>query len=204
MGRLVTNQARALASTHHPALENLRTVLVQAGVGPKVRLTGADGVPVSGCERYLFNNGTTRLLGLVPDMERPAGEQIEVRLDGEYAIYDVRRKRYLGFGDRFRTVIEPGEPRLFAFVSSKITGLELKVQASAALGEEVALNFRTTGTDNLRSVARVTVTGPDGQVRRIYGGNRDIEGSTGKAAFRTALNDPAGEWLQKGSDHYEV
>ena len=57
------------------------------------------------------------------------------------------------------------------------------------------LNFRTTGTDNLRSVARVTVTGPDGQVRRIYGGNRDIEGSTGKAAFRTALNDPAGEWL---------
>ncbi len=178
-----------------PALENLRKVLARAGVGPKVRLIGAGGSPVSGCERYLFNNGTTRLLGLVPDMERPAGEQIEVRLDGEYAIYDVRRKRYLGFGDRFRTVIEPGEPRLFAFVSSKITGLELQAQASAALGEEVNLNFRTIGTDNLRSVARVTVTGPDGQVRRIYGGNRDIEGSTGKAAFRTALNDPAGEWL---------
>jgi len=41
----------------------------------------------------------------------------EIKLDGEYAIYDVRAKRFLGNGDRFRTVIEPGEPRLFAFVA---------------------------------------------------------------------------------------
>ena len=180
---------------HGPALENLRTVMGKAGVEPKVRLTGADGNPVSGCERYLFNNGTTRLLGLVPDMVRPAGERIEVRLDGKYTIYDVRQKRYLGTGDRFLTMIEPGKPRLFAFVASRITGLELDAPSTAGLGRKVALNFRTSGIDDLRSVARVTVTDPSGTEHAIYGGNRDIMDSAGSATFRTALNDPAGEWL---------
>ncbi|MBW7995657.1 MAG: hypothetical protein FVQ81_03590 [Candidatus Glassbacteria bacterium] len=178
-----------------PALENFRTVLSHAGKEPKVRLTGSDGKPVSGCERYLFNNGTTRLLGLVPDMERPEAEQIEIRLDGEYAIYDVRSKRYLGSGDRFRTVIRPGVPRLFAFVTGRITALELQAPASAGLGGEIVLNFHTAGVGDLRSVAVVTVIDPEGNVRGIYGGNRDIEGSTGSSSFRTALNDPAGEWL---------
>jgi hypothetical protein len=184
-----------LDESHQPALENLRTVLGQAGIEPKIRMTGGKGDPVSGCERYLFNNGSTRLLGLVPDMSRPKSERIEIRWDGEYAIYDVRNKRYLGSGDRFRTVIEPGVPRLFAFVDSRITGLKLECPESLKLGEEVSLRFSTTGADNLRSVAIVTVTDPTGRTRRIYGGNRNIEGSSGMSSFRTALNDPSGDWL---------
>ncbi len=184
-----------LDGTNGPALENLRAVLAEAGKSPKISLTGAGGVPVSDCERYLFNNGSTRLLGLVPDMGRARTEQIEVRLDGEYAIYDVRDRRYLGSGDRFRTEIEPGVPRLFAFVDGRVTGLELQAPATAGLGQEVALNFDITGAAGLRSVACITVTDPSGEVRSIYGGNSDIEGSSGAASFRTALNDPAGQWL---------
>lgn len=181
--------------THQTALQNLRTVLKEAGISPKVSLIGSEGTQLSGCESYLFNNGSTRLLGLVPDMSRPETEPIELRLDGEYTIYDVRSKRYLGSGDRFRTVIEPGEPRLFAFVEGRITGLNLESPAELKRGEEVTLNFRTTGAKNLRSVARVTVTDPTGKVRRVYGGNRNIEDSVGESSFRTALNDPPGEWL---------
>jgi len=181
--------------THETALENLQTVLSRAGIEPKVRLTGADGAPVSRCERYLFNNGTTRLLGLIPDMERPENEQIEIRWSGDYTIYDVRNKSYLGSGDRFRTVIKPGEPRLFAFVAGRITGLELEGPETAKLGSEIPLSFRTTGAEGLRSVARVTVTDPAGKVRKIYGGNRSIDNSSGNSSFRPALNDPAGEWL---------
>lgn len=180
---------------HGPALENLRQVLEIAGVRPRVRLTGADGSPVSGCERYLFNNGATRLLGLVPDMGRSGAERIEVRLDDELSIYDVRRKRFLGRSDRFLTVIEPGEPCLFAFVNGRITGFELQAPSAAGLGEEVTLEFRASGTGDLRSVACVTVTDPSGVEREIYGGNRDIVDSSGNASFRTALNDPAGVWL---------
>ncbi len=184
-----------LDGTSGEALSNLRAVLAETGKKPKISLTGKGGVPVSGCERYLFNNGGTRLLGLVPDMGRGQDEQIEVRLDSEYAIYDVRARRYLGSGDRFRTEIEPGVPRLFAFVEGRITGLDLIAPATAGLGQEVPLNFHTTGSANLRSVACITVTDPTGEVRSIYGGNSDIEGSSGAASFRTALNDPSGEWL---------
>ena len=131
-----------LNAANGPALDNLRKVLSQSGIAPRVSLTGADGSPVSGCERYLFNNGTTRLLGLVPGMERPAGERIEVRLDGDYAIYDVRRKRFLGTGDRFLTVIEPGKPELFAFVSGRITGLNLRSPGRQRSAMRFPLNFR--------------------------------------------------------------
>ncbi len=178
-----------------PALEDMRKVLSGSGVAPKVQIAGADGSPVSGCERYLFNNGSTRLLGLVPDMDRPAEERIEVRLDGSYAIYDVRHKSFLGRGDRFLTVIEPGVPQLFAFVADRITGISLESPSRAARGEEIALSFKTSGAGDLRSVAVVTVTDPAGKERRIYGGNRDIVGSAGAASFRTALNDPAGDWI---------
>ncbi len=181
---------------HRTSLERLRKVLSQAGIEPKVRLTGADGKPVSGCERYLFNNGATRLLGLVPDMEREGSEQIQIRLDGgECAIYDVRAKRYFGYGDRFQTEIEPGVPQLFAFVKSRVSDLELQAPTTATLGEEIDLSFSTSGAEDLRSVALVKVTDPKGKVHRIYGGNRDIQNSSGTSSFRTALNDPTGEWM---------
>ncbi len=178
-----------------PALEAMRKVMVSSGIAPKVRLTGADGAPVIGCERYLFNNGSTRLLGLIPDMERPAGERIEVQLGGSYAIYDVRHKSFLGVGDRFLTRIEPGVPQLFAFVAERITGIHLESPRTALRGAEIPLDFKTSGAGDLRSVVSVTVTDPSGKERRIYGGNRDIVNSAGAASFRTALNDPAGDWI---------
>jgi len=184
-----------LDGTHHQALENLRLVLDRASIHPIVRLIGANGAPVVGCERYLFNNRTTRLLGLVPDMDRPDREEIEIRWEGERTVYDVRDSRYLGSGERLRTVIEAGVPRLFAFVSGRVTGLELEIPARARLGEEIRFDFRILGIDDFRSVTMVTVTDPNGKTRRIYGGNRNVENSAGKSSFRTALNDPAGEWL---------
>jgi hypothetical protein len=181
--------------THEETLARLRAVLDRAGIKPKVRLSGATGSPLTGCERYLFNNGSTRLLGLVPDMERVEEEKVEIRLENEAAIYDVREQRYLGFGDRFHTLVRPGEPDLFAFVSQRITGLDLQAPSSASLGEEITLRFKTSGVSDLRSVARVTVTDSTGTVRAIYGGNRTIERTVGTSSFRTALNDPVGEWL---------
>jgi hypothetical protein len=46
----------------------------------------------------------------------------------------------------------------------------------------------------MRSVAIITVTGPDGKVIPWYGGNEDIFSGTGSFSFRTALNDPVGTW----------
>jgi hypothetical protein len=179
---------------NEPALEKLKKVLEASGVRPKIGLTSLAGKPVTGCERYLFNNGSTMLLGLVPDMEKPASENVRIELGRKFIIYDVRDRRFLGEGSSFETGIEPGVPRLFAFIADRITGVELKSPVMAALGEEVKLDFSVLGASGLRSVATVSVTDPAGHEVRIYGGNRDITDGTGHASFRTALNDPSGDW----------
>ncbi len=177
-----------------PALEKMKQVLYAAGIEPKVRLSSLADKPVTDCDRYLFDNGSTKLLGLVPDMNKPQSEKIRITLDKSFAIYDVRDKRYLGSGAVFQTEIEPGVPKLFAFISDRITGMDIQAPSQAALGQEVKVDFRISGVPDLRSVAKVVVTGPAGRQVRIYGGNRDILNGSGNTSFRTALNDPAGDW----------
>jgi len=175
-------------------LRRIQVVLKDAGISPKVRMTGIDGTPVSECARYLFNNGSTRLLGLVPDKSRAEPQRIRFSFEGEAAIYDVRKRQYLGTATEFETEIEPAVPRLFALVKSRITGIAARGPAQAQLGNEVRIDFTAQGTVDLRSVATITVEDPDGRTIPWYGGNEDIVSATGAHSFRTAFNDVPGVW----------
>lgn len=72
--------------------------------------------------------------------------------------------------------------------------MDIQAPAQAAPGQEVKVDFRISGVPDLRSVAKVVVTDPAGRQVKIYGGNRDILNASGSTSFRTALNDPAGDW----------
>jgi hypothetical protein len=175
-------------------LKRLQVVLNDAGISPKVRMAGVDGTPVSGCARYLFNNGSTRLLGLVPDKGRTQPQRIRFSFEGDAAIYDVRKRQYLGTATGFETGIEPAVPRLFALVKRRITGLAATGPAPVRLGNEVRIEFTAQGTADLRSVAAITVEDPGGRIIPWYGGNEDIVSGMGAHSFRTALNDAPGVW----------
>ncbi len=176
------------------ALKNLKTILDDAGVHPKVRTAGMDSTPVSGCAGYLFNNGSTRLIGLIPDKSESGSQRIRLSFDGKAAIYDVRKKQYLGTATEFEADIEAAVPRLFAMIEARITGVDAKGPTQVKPGDEVKIDFSVQGPVALRSVATITVTGPDGKSIPWYGGNEDIVSGAGKVRFRTALNDPAGTW----------
>ncbi|MFC1613829.1 beta-galactosidase [Gemmatimonadota bacterium] len=178
-------------------LENILRVLETAGIQPKIKLTTLAGEPVTTCERYLFNNGTTGLLGLMPNMYMEGSQKVRISLPGSFTVYDVRNKRYISAGEEFETEIEPGVPALFAMVAGRIRGLQLDAPRSAKLGEEVKATFRVEGLSDLSSVAKITVTSPDGNHLRFYGENTDITASTGSVSFKTALNDPKGDWVVK-------
>ncbi len=177
-----------------PGLEKIKRILTAAEIKPKVRLTSLGGDPIGNCASYLFNNGSTRLLGLVPDKEKLAAQRVRITLEEGAAVYDVRRKRYLGSGSVFETEIAPAVPQLFALVKGQIGGLDLRAPSSTRLGEEVRIDFRVHGAGNLRSVAKVIVTDPMGRQIRFYGGNENITNGAGNAVFRTALNDRSGTW----------
>jgi len=176
-------------------LDHISLVLQNAGVQPKIRLTDLAGRPVTTCERYLFNNGTTRLLGLVPGMSTEGSQKVRVSLPGSFSIYDVRNKRFIGTGGAFETEIEPGVPALFAMVADRVRGIRLDFPRTGKLGETVKINFTIDGLNDLSSVAKIVVTDPAGRQLRYYGGNSDITTSAGHTAFRTALNDPKGDWV---------
>ena len=181
-----------------PAMEKLKQVITAAGIQLSVRLTSLAGARVADCESYLFNFGSTRLLGLVPDKDKPASERVRIAFEqkGEQkgALYDVRRKRYVGAGSTFETEIEPAVPRLLALVETRISGLELQAATNARLGEAVTVQFRIASSPQLRSVAVVNVTDPSGREMRHYGGNQEIANGAGTVTFRTALNDARGVW----------
>ncbi len=181
-----------------PTLEKVKRVLAAAEIYPKVTLSSASGKPISDCDSFLFKNGTTQLLGLLPGKDGSATNNVLIKFNKGGALYDVRQKRYLGSGATFETEIEASVPRLFALLERRIAGVEIQSPAAAQRGEEVTINFRVheanRGVNNLRSVAKVVVTDAAGREVKIYGGNRDIVNGAGNIRFRTALNDPAGLW----------
>ncbi len=177
-----------------PTLRKLQQVFNAAGVEPAIRLESRAGQRITDCETYLFNQGSTRLLGLIPDYERPATPQARLVFNQPGALYDVRRRRYLGYGSTFETTLEPAAPQLFALVAARISGLTVQAPSRASLGAEAPVQFRVTGADQLRSVAKVVVTDAAGREVSFYGGARDIVNGAGMVSFRTALNDSAGVW----------
>jgi hypothetical protein len=183
-----------LEGRNRPALDDMAAVLKDAGLSPKASISLGNGEPVAGCPAYLFNNGTTRLLGLVPDKDGDSVRKIRVRLESPGTVYDVRKKAFVATGSEFETDIEPAVPRLFAIVKEPIAGLEAKGGGTWTAGEEVAAEFQVTGVPDLRSVAKVEVFDPAGKPVRYYSGNEDIQNGKGRTQIRTALSDPRGEW----------
>jgi Beta-galactosidase trimerisation domain len=198
-----------------PALEKMKRLLAAAGINPTVKLRTPAGERVVDCETYLFNFGSTLLLGLVPDKEKvapaapgspvalvapSATQKVRIVFERSGVLYDVRQKRHLGSGSVFEIEIEAGVPRLLAMVENRIGGLELQSNARARLGEAVNLQFRIATSPRLRSVAKVRVIDPTGREMRYYGGNHEITGGTGSISFRTALNDSPGSWRVEVTD----
>jgi hypothetical protein len=175
-------------------LERLQRVFSAAGIRPAVKLESLTGNRVADCETYLFNLGSTQLLGLVPDKEKPSVQRVRLVFNQPGALYDVRQKRFLGRSAVFETEIEPAIPRLFALIPSRIDGVELQATARSKPGDEVTINVRVAGARPLRSVAKIEVTDAAGRKIAHYGGNRDIVDGAGSFSFRTALNDPPGVW----------
>ena len=146
------------------------------------------------CAAYLFNLGSTRLLGLIPDKNFEGKRKIVVRFEGKASVYDVRRKEFLGSEDRFEATIEPAVPRLFAMVAGPVRGIETASAGAKDRGDEISMEFRVLAGPGLRSVAKVEVFDPSGKSAAHYGRNVDVVDGHGRFSFRTALNDIAGVW----------
>jgi hypothetical protein len=189
-----------LEGRNQKTLDQIKSVLSEAGIEPKVTMASLNGQPISGCASYLFRNGTTQLYGLVPDKNRREKEKIQVAFEQEKTIYDVREQKLVSKGSSFVTEIEPAVPKLFAFLNGTVTSAEVKTASQVALGNEVQVQFQVNGLNEYRSVATVSIINPEGEVLQYYGSNVDIVDGKGIFSFRTALNDLTGSWRIEVTD----
>lgn len=104
--------------------------------------------------------------------------------------YDVRAHRLLGAGPS--TITQERSPAVLVFAPQKVAGVKLTATPSVKRGQQATFEVRVQ--PSIKTVVRLTATGPDGKPRPWYDLNVTIKGGKGSAAFQPALNDLIGEW----------
>ncbi len=101
-------------------------------------------------------------------------------------LYDVRKGKYLGFGNRFRIELTPGDGTLLAALPQKVQKINLKQSGD----KEITASVATKGS----GIFVLKCFGPDGKERKTYHQVLKYENGTGKFHIPLALNDMPGDW----------
>jgi beta-galactosidase len=191
-------------------------LLAQGGVRPRLQVLRTSGEPLIAVESVFFRSGQNEYLGLLykpdiiyflngdinwicknydlqPDM---SPVPILVKLNKRYHIYDVRKGRYIGFSNRIRAEVIPGQALLYSLLPYQVTGVSLRGRARANRGERTPfqVSLQTEGSAPGMHCFHVEVVSPCGHAIREYAQN--VIGSKGSASFTVpfALNDREGIW----------
>ena len=176
----------------------IRKVLVEhANVRGDVEVLDPLGNLRTDIRSYVFDSGRAIFLGLLPPraLTTPPGEELTVKLQRPYHVYDVRRRQYLGETDTVRTGILPAEAKLLAFLPERIGGLNVSLsQPAARPGEVVELQgaLLPESLGDCRLVVRIEVFN-DGQLQDEYTTNLTFAGSFNHPV-PLALNQPPGTY----------
>lgn len=166
-------------------LARLRQVLEQAGVAPTREVEGED-IDFIVHKRL----GDLRLLVV---FGRGA---LTVRPPVGSVAYDARTHKLLGTGTT--TLTQERSPAVLVFSPLKVAGVKLTATPSVKRGQQATFEVRLQ--PGIRTVVRLTATGPDGKPRPWYDVNVAIKNGQGSATVRPALNDSVGRWKFVATD----
>ncbi len=186
-----------LAHSNEPSLSRIRKLFNKENLASGITFTTRTGEPASSVEKYSFseNSRSSRLLGLLPG-KTGKDEEINLHINDVVHLYDIRNKKYLGSGKDFKIKVKTSVPELFGLVQGKIDNIEVEAPSGLIRGEKATLNFDIVGMgiSDLKSVVRVDVYNPLGEIINYYSKNCDITDSSGSYSFDIALNDLPGLW----------
>lgn len=185
-----------------------------AGLQPSARiLDPRTDTPLPYRPLYAFRRGRATLLGslrgrLARSGGSPVlidqGRSLTVNDDAKFAwsgmrhIYDVRGRKYLGYGESATLALPSFEGRLLCLLPYEVEGVTLCGPESARPGELVKFNARVTTADGAEPgehVLAFEVTSPTGARRPLYGCVRPAADGMAELTIPMALNDPLGEWI---------
>ena len=197
----------------------LRGVLGWAGISAPAALSAAGG-PAIGYERFAFERGRTRYLGILRDMrpqpegERPSWfgpawrqadsdvETVRVGLSERRHVYDVRAGVYLGNTQEVTIAVPAGDAVLLGLLPYRVSGVRVTAPARRRSGEGLDYRAEVLTSDAQRGdhVLRVEFLDPAGRSVACYSRNVLAAGGVYAGHVPLALSDRPGTWRIEVTD----
>ena len=130
-----------------------------------------------------------------------AAKPIRVDLPGQAVVYDMRAGKCLGRRGRIDAQSKQGDAVLYALLPYRVRSVQVQAR-NAQQGEAVEYSVQVqpdAGAAGLH-VFRVEVEGPAARRLPHYDTKLVAAKGTASGSFRTALNDPVGQWTVRATD----
>jgi hypothetical protein len=171
--------------------------LEAAGVRPRFRLVGPDGVPARDIETYIFENGEVTVVALlrdfVPSADLSSREAVVMTLPRPLNAYDVRTGRRLGNTDRLAVEVDPVEPVLLALSERPLAPPSISGPSNIRLGSNAEFQIRSDSPAAV-DVVHLDVIDPAGNIVAHYSGNLLVPRGGVSKLLPLAFNDQPGIW----------
>ena len=176
-----------------------RSLIERAGIRGDVEVQDQLGNLHTDVRSYIFDNGRAIFLGVLADRtcSDPPGEELLIKLNRAFHVYDVRRHQYLGETDSVHTGILPCEPKLLAFLPERLAGLEVSLAKDAYKPGDVVELRGTLFPSTLKDVSTVV------HVDVLHEG-KALEAHACNVAFQGALDHPIPLSLNQDKGYYEI
>jgi hypothetical protein len=185
-----------LAALNDPARKLVRTFLAAAQIQPAITVR-ADPPAESGFG-VRFRSGEAVYLGL----SAPPGGRRKISLSfarlnpSKRCVYDVRAQKYLGRAVSLEYAMKDSDGELLALLPRQIGEVSLRAPKRAERGRPAPVSLALDGwkPDLGRTVFRLEVYDPAGNLNTAYTRTIGCEAGRADPAIPFALNDPPGDW----------
>ena len=175
--------------------------LKRSGIVPFARLESDSGARKIPALRTRYRNGVG-LLGIA-DLRTgnsgDASEQIIAACPAEPCrlllaepgyVYDLRKRRFLGFGKEFPVALHPGFGGFYAVHPAMPEPFKVQIAPMFRQGDKITFTLSGKG-DLMKRLFYFELTAPGG---KVFSGCMTAVDGVVTGSFRSAFNDPAGRW----------
>ena len=118
-------------------------------------------------------------------------------------IYDVREKRYLGFGNKTKVPIREGDTAIFALLPDTVDGISVRMPDKVRRGDDLVMDIEvhTEKPDHAyENVLNIKIYDPDGEYHWLYSENVSTAEKTFQKILHMSYNEKKGIWKARIKD----
>ncbi len=196
--------------------ETIKNVMGLANIESFASVQDAKGNHPTGMESVYYEDGKAKYLGVQRELssrvtKRSDGvmygeegsvllppEPITIILKKESHVYDIRKRKYLGFTDLINDEIEDSGSNLYAILPYQICGVNVVMPEKVELGTKLNIAVKLDSDKPVgayNNVIAVNAYSPSGKYSVIFSENIIISGNELSHKVDIAYNEEPGDWI---------